>query len=199
MKAAAALLLVSGSAWAGSVFLNGVNIDGVSNQTFEKATVRIDDKGNVHIDAPGYSVKTLEAPPAGPAAPAQAPAPSSAPSLTKKYFLVTEQTAVGSTDYDIDLYINAKWIRRMRSVDDQIVADITKHLVAGKNDVLVVATKLAPDGGRRAQNEKNVYRVVVGEGSIAGDNVTIENPVVRYERNAAQSDHDSKQFTLVTR
>ena len=42
----AALTLCAAPSGAKSVFLNGVNIDGVTNQKFENATVVIDDKGN---------------------------------------------------------------------------------------------------------------------------------------------------------
>src|SRR5258708_35825944 len=61
------------SALIGAVFLNGVNIEGVRSQTFEKCrTVRLDEKGDVHLDCPGYQVET----PAAPVAPAaRAPAP----------------------------------------------------------------------------------------------------------------------------
>ncbi|MFP2928243.1 hypothetical protein ACLESO_24195, partial [Pyxidicoccus sp. 3LG] len=71
---AAVLALAPVGALAGSVFLNGVKIDGVTNQKFEKATVRIDEAGNIHIDAPGYAARvSTVTPPAAPA-PAQAPA-----------------------------------------------------------------------------------------------------------------------------
>ena len=41
-----------------AVFLNGVNIEGVRSQTFEKCrTVRLDEKGDVHLDCPGYQVE----------------------------------------------------------------------------------------------------------------------------------------------
>ena len=46
-------LMVAGSVGAVEVYVNGVNIEGLTNQTFEKVNVRLDEKGNVHIDAPG--------------------------------------------------------------------------------------------------------------------------------------------------
>ncbi|NOK06620.1 hypothetical protein HNV27_34665, partial [Myxococcus xanthus] len=73
---AAALALAPFGAHAGSVFLNGVKIDGVTNQKFEKATVRIDEAGNVHIDAPGYAARVTAVTPPAPAASPQAPAPA---------------------------------------------------------------------------------------------------------------------------
>ncbi|MDQ3264899.1 MAG: hypothetical protein M3Y59_14725, partial [Myxococcota bacterium] len=50
------LSLIPAMALGGSVFLNGVNIDGLTDVKFEKATVRIDANGNVLIDAPHYKV-----------------------------------------------------------------------------------------------------------------------------------------------
>ena len=52
-------LMVGGLVMAapqGRIFLNGVPIDGVRGQQFSNATVRIDDQGRVHIDAPDYEV-----------------------------------------------------------------------------------------------------------------------------------------------
>ena len=41
-----------------AIYLNGVNIDGVRAQSFEKCrSVRIDEKGDVHLDCPGYQVE----------------------------------------------------------------------------------------------------------------------------------------------
>ena len=52
-----------------SVYLNGVNIDGLRSQKFEKCkAVRIDDRGDVHLECPGYQVENQAA-----AAPALAP------------------------------------------------------------------------------------------------------------------------------
>src|ERR1700722_530991 len=71
----AAALVISSSAVASSVYLNGVNIDGVTDQKFEKCTVRIDSQGNVFIDAPGYAAKVMQ----GGSAPTQPlPAPPQA-------------------------------------------------------------------------------------------------------------------------
>src|SRR5262249_25628635 len=43
-----------------SIFLNGVKIDGVTNQTFRGCDVTIDAAGNVLISARGYSVERKE-------------------------------------------------------------------------------------------------------------------------------------------
>jgi hypothetical protein len=185
------LLLLSGSALAGSVYLNGVKIDGVTNQKFDKATVRIDEKGNVLIEAPGYAVKQLEG------GPSDAPANTSGV-ISRQYFLITEQNVVGMTEYDIDLYVNSKWVRKLKSSEDQIVSEITRNLVPGKNTVMFIAKKVSPDV-RKSLSATHFFRIIIGEGTMSGDHVMIDNPVVKFERTAANSDDLSKEFSLTAR
>ncbi len=230
------VLLLPVSAFAGSVFLNGVPIDGVTNQKFEKvSSVRIDDKGNVHIDAPAYAVKLVNAPPAPASAPvAKAPAPAPAPvapaapvpapavaapapapavaapapapapvdsapaRITRRYWLVTEQSAVGMSEYDIDLYVNSRWVRKLRNGEDQVIAEITRELQPGKNTVLMMAHKVA-GGSRRSESPQHVFKVIIGEGNEGGGNVMIDKPLIRFQRTAAETEDQSEEFTLTTR
>jgi hypothetical protein len=193
MRCATALLTLglSASAAAGSVYLNGVKIDGVTNQKFEKATVRIDGDGNVLIDAPGYNVRTLEG---GSDSAAATPTGT----VSKKYFLVTEQTSPGATEYDIDVYVNSKWLRRLRSSDEQIVTEITKNLSPGKNTLMFIAKK-ATNTSRKSFSKNDVFRVIIGEGNMSGDHVMIDNPVVKFERTAADTNDLTQEFQLTTR
>ncbi|WP_338866863.1 hypothetical protein [Myxococcus stipitatus] len=228
---AALVALSPMGAVAGSVYLNGVLIDGVTNQKFEKATVRIDEAGNVHIDAAGYRVSTVTPQPptaqtpspptkpatppaesaapgtAAPAAPvASAAPPPAAPAapqprpdrITQRYWLVTEQTVPGMTDYDIDVYVNSRWLKKLRSNDDQVVADITKHLQPGGNQVMLVARKIVA-GQKRSDSPKHVFRVIIGEGNEGGGNVMIDNPLIRFQASAAESKDVTQEFTLTTR
>lgn len=188
---AVALLLASGTALAGSVYLNGVKIDGVTNQKFEKATVRIDEKGNVLIEAPGYAVKQVEG------GPGDAPAPTSGV-IRKQYFLVTEQNVVGMSEYDVDLYVNSKWVRKLKSSEDQIVTEITKNLIPGRNTVMFIAKKNAPEA-RKSLSPSHFFRIIIGEGTMSGDHVMIDNPVVKFERTAANTDDVTKEFPLIAR
>jgi hypothetical protein len=231
--------LLPASALASSVFLNGVRIDGVTNQKFEKvASVRIDEQGNVFIDAPAYAVKLVNAPapaaaPAKPApapapaptAPAPAPAPVASPApaaaptpapaataapapaapvdtaparLTRRYWLATSQSVPGMTDYDIDLFINSKWVRKLRNSEEQVIAELTDYLQPGKNTVLLMAHKVAA-GSRRSESPQHVFKVIIGEGNEGGGNVMIDNPLIRYQRTAAETEDQSEEFTLTTR
>jgi hypothetical protein len=208
------LALLPASAWAASVFLNGVRIDGVTNQKFEKATVRIDEQGNVHIDAPGYAVRMVTPPPAAapatptPSASSTPPAATAAPPeekaeraptrITRRYWLVSEQSAPGMTEYEIDLYVNSKWVRKLRNSEQQVVSELTRYLQPGKNTVLFVAHKVAGEA-RRSQSSEHFFRIIIGEGNEGGGNLMIDNPLVRFQRSAADEGDVSEEFTLTTR
>ncbi len=172
------------------MYLNGVRIDGVTNQKFDKVNVRIDETGNVLIDAPGYNVRQVEGTP-------DAVAPQGGV-LTKKYFLVTEQTQPGMTQYDIDLYVNSKWVRQLRNNDEQIVTDVTKSLTPGRNSIMFIAKKSLA-GTRKSFSKEHVFRVILGEGNMNGDHVLIDNPVIKFERTAADTNDLTQEFTLTTR
>jgi hypothetical protein len=170
-----------------TLFLNGVNIDGVRGQSFEKCrSVRIDEKGDVYMDCPGYQVES----PSG-----QAPAIAS---LTKQYWLVTEQRDGVSAQYDLDVFINSKWVRKVKSTDDQIVMDITKMLQPGQNKVLIAATKHL-ETGRKSTSANSFVKVIVGEGQSGGGNVMIDAPLVEYKRTAAETDNINEEFTVQAR
>lgn len=212
--------LVPMLALAGSVFLNGVKIDGVTNTRFEKATVRIDAEGNVHIDAPGYAARVTNVTPT-PATPstatppaaapvdagvvAQAPAPAAPAAspavpgrISKRYWLVTEQTTPGMTDFDIDVYVNSRWLRRLRNNEDQVVVDITSQLRPGANAVTLIARK-QNTGSRRSTSPGNVFKVIIGEGNEGGGNVMIDTPLIRFQKTAADVQDATEEFTLTTR
>jgi hypothetical protein len=180
-----------------SVFLNGVNIDGLRSQKFEKCkTVRIDDRGDVYLDCPGYQV---ERPSAAVPASTATPAPAIAPllqsavtaALTKRYWLVSEEKE--SAQFDVDVFVNAKFIRKIRAGEPQVVLEITRYLHAGTNKVLFAATKRA--GGKSAA-PGSFLKLVVGEGESGGNTVTIDNPLIETKRTAAETENVNEEFTL---
>ena len=203
---AAAVLLAPVAASAKAVYLNDIRIDnvqGIRNLKLEKATVRIDDKGDIFIDAPGYQIKLLEQG-AGTASP-QSPAVATDSDervfdakLTRRYFLITEQSAPGMTEFDIDVYVNSKWIRKLGNDDGQIYTEITRYLVPGKNTVLLNARKLS-NGSRKSYSPEHVFRVIIGEGNTGGNHVMIDRSLVDFKRTAADEGNVSKEFSFVTR
>jgi len=216
-------------AFAGSVYLNGENIDEVRNIKFDKCSVRIDENGNMFIEAQGYRVKRLE----GAAAPAPAPQPQpqpqqaqpqqvpvmvpvgvpmpyqyqapqappppvQAPRITKHYWMVTHQNAPGMTEFDIDVYVNAKWLMTLRNNSQQDVVEVTRFLIAGQNNITFEAKKLS-SGPRKSFSTEHQFIVVIGEGDAGGDNVMINNPLVTFKRTAADAESSSKDYSFATR
>jgi hypothetical protein len=218
LSALTLLALWPATALAASVFLNGVPIDGLTNQTFDKVTsVRLDEQGNVHIQAPAYAVKTTPtaAAPLAPAAPPAAapPAPvaasAAAPTLpaeatgparlTRRYWLVTEQTARGLSGYDIDLFINSTWVRTLRNGEEQVILELTRYLVPGRNTLRFMAHKVAAGARRSEAGPQHVFGVIVGEGNEGGGRVMIDSPLLRFQRTGAQTQDVSEEFPLITR
>ena len=199
--AVALAVLVPLTAPAGSLYLNGVRIDGVRDQVFEDATVRIDSEGNVHIDAPKYQVTGARASPS--VEPAAATVSNGRERreearLEKRYFLVTSQSQVGATQYDIDVYVNSRWVRKLRSDEAQVVAELTEFLRPGRNRVLLTASK-SMEGGRRSRSPEHTFRVVIGEGDKGGNRVMIDRPIIRFERDASEIEDISREFDLNAR
>jgi hypothetical protein len=188
-------LLAAGSALAADVYVNGVNVEGLVNQTFSKVNVTIDEKGHVHIDAPGYAVKKVTI-----AADKPTAAVKEEGLITKKYFVVTEQNVLGRTEYDVDLYINGKFVRTLRSDDEQIVSDITRYFAPGKNQVLLQARKVQANKDQpKSTRADHFFRVLIGEGSMTADQVTIELPLIKFERTAADVNDVRQEFSVTTR
>lgn len=189
-----ALCCLSLPALAVEVYVNGVSVDGLTNHTFEKVTVRLDERGNVQIDAPGYSVKKVNL-----SGTTEKPRqPESA--ITQKYFLVTEQTPAGMTEYEVDLFLNGKFMRTLKSGDDQLVTDITKQLKPGQNLVIVQAKKRYADpSSPKSMSRSHVFRVIIGEGNTSSDQVTIEKQLVTFTRTAADTTDVTQEFSFTTR
>ncbi len=180
-----------------SLFLNGVNIDGIRSQSFEKCrTIKVDERGDVHLDCPGYQVEA-------PAVPASAPAAVATSglvptSISKHYWLVTEQSQFGAAQYDLDVFVNSKWIRKVKSGEAQIVLEITKYLTPGPNKVLFAAIKHLEEG-RQSTSPSVWVKVIVGEGESGGSNVMIDNPLLECKRTAAEIDNVNEEFTIQAR
>jgi hypothetical protein len=201
-----------------AVYLNGVNIDGVAGQRFDNCTVVIDERGNVRIEAKGYAVKvdgaegvappaaqgapsggTAVAPPAGGGAPAAgyvAPAGPAAPGrLSKRYFLVADQSVEGGTQYEVDVFVNAQWIRKIQGTDGAIPIEVTKYFRPGQNRVFLAAKKSIV-GDRRYYTRDVWMRVIIGEGNVGGDHVMIDAPLVVLTRTAADMDDRNEEYVV---
>ena len=180
-----------------SVFLNGVNIDGVTSQTFENCKVEIDASGNIFITAKGYAVQRPGQAPATPAPTAPTPPAAAATGVVSRhYYLVTEKAAPGMTQYDVDLFVNAKWVRKFLDSEEHVIMEISKFLVPGPNKVSFVAKKAAGEA-RRSASPQHYFRIIVGEGNSGGRNVMITKKAVDYKRTALETKDFQDDFTLI--
>jgi hypothetical protein len=181
-----------------SVTLNGVPIDGVTGQKFENCTVVIDERGDVHIQAKGYSVKSGDDARQPVLRNTSASADAGPPGkVTRRYFLYTEQKPPGA-QYDLNVFINAQWIREVKASEIQAHAEITKYLRPGPNKITLAATKRIV-GDRLAFGKDVALRIVIGEGNVGGDHLMIDRPLVETQRTAAEIDDKTEEFVIEAR
>ncbi|MCX7944262.1 MAG: hypothetical protein N2746_07130 [Deltaproteobacteria bacterium] len=179
------VLIFSMALSAGSIYLNGVKIDGVRDQEFKSVNVKIDKDGNIHISAPGYIVKTGDE---------QSQKASSPVTQAKSYFLVTQISTNGRGGYDIDLFINGNWIRKISNKDEQIVMDLTKHLQSGKNTIRLTGVKSKDSVADPLST--GFTEVIVGEGTAGKNNVVIDKPLINYKFFAKDANPIIKDFEI---
>lgn len=203
-----ATLALPSLAHARNVYLNDTEINTLRSQTFEGVNVTIDSQGNVHITSDKYLIHT------------DAKGASKSPQITEtdsksaatvarsgpkadgvlpggKYWLVSEENVLGNSQYKLDIFLNGKFIRTIESGKPAVIQDVTSHLVAGKNTVIVRATKAIDERGRRSTSEEHYLRVYIGPGKTGDNNaIFMENPVFEFRRTAAQVDNSAQQMTF---
>jgi hypothetical protein len=200
---AAVAVLVPAASWAAQLLVNGVpigkvelSVTGLENITFEKCNqVKVEPNGDVKIDCPGYDLKA--AAPATTATQPEArplPATSELGKVSKRYWIVASQTQPGTTQFDVDLYVNKKWIRRFRNGDGTAVVELTKHLAPGDNSIIFAATKSAEP--RKSTAADAVYKFIIGEGDIAGANLRLDKVDLQYQKTAADTESTTDERTL---
>lgn len=210
------MLFSTATAGAVKVYLNGVDIDGVTSQTFNNCTVTLDARGDVFITAKGYQIQSvgggdLAAPTAAPSANgspvptspaavnASAPMAANAGPVKMHYWLFTETAARGMAQYDIDLYINNRFVKRINYKDEQLVEDVTEFMRTGTNNVYIVAKKNTTDG-RFSTSPQHYIKVSIGESASAGgQELIIDKEVLSYTRNASESQNFTDMFNITGR
>jgi hypothetical protein len=148
-------------AQAAEVYVNGVNVTGgVQNRAFQGVNVQFNAKGDVYIDAPGYTVKKdgaltrLET----------APVTSQA-NAEKKYWIVLKNLQVGH--YQVVLKVNSVKVANIASTRRQHLADITKALHSGKNEVEIIYYP-APDAPKVGALDGTEVIVGLGSSNVGG-------------------------------
>lgn len=175
------------------IFLNGVELTGVEirNQSFEKATVRFDASGDLHITAPGFEIekRPVARSPAAPAKKAAEPPPRTA-TLAGGRFYVVARPAPGKvpSPYRIAVYLNRKLVDVFEPTGAPVVVDVTDRVKAGKNRIRFVARPVEPgQGEQRSYSPRDRVEIVVGRGSVEKGTVLIRVPLLEYSRNASET------------
>ncbi|MFK7929868.1 MAG: hypothetical protein AB8H79_16865 [Myxococcota bacterium] len=193
------------------VTLNGVDIDTVRDQQFKAVDVYIDADGNVHLRSDQYEVQALQ--PDGSTVPTKAVAPKPAtPNVSNRparvtpatvadtgpksganaavepgsWWLATEDNA--SRGHEARVYINGTLVRTLQSGQEQVIADVSRHLVPGENKVMIMTRSLNPSGGG--------FYVYIGEGNNANGTVTLAQPEIQHGLGASRKGDDVREYSL---
>jgi hypothetical protein len=212
--------LMSSMALAGSVYVNGVNVDALRNQTFEDVTVTIDAAGNVQIQAPQYQIEVVDGAPAGPPPVAAAPPPVAArppvaaqppvaaanvPPPVRPVAPVQAGVATGvpagiywlvtedagSRGHTVDVHVNGVHVHTAKSGEAQQIIDLARHLRPGDNQVKIESNSQGAGGGP-------LY-VYLGTGDNRSGTVVLDTPEIQYGLGASRRGAQSREYVLTTR
>jgi len=148
-------LLVGGTCSATEVYINGVNAKGLTNMEFKGCTVKFDDKGTIHITAPGVKV-LVEGENAD------------AAKLSEQYFATL--TLSQGAAVPIKIVVNGIEADTIKPGEKTKITEITKFLKKGTNKVLLMA---APE-----KNPISV-QVLIGTGKTNAGSVELIPTVER--------------------
>lgn len=187
-----ALVLLPLESWAKKVFLNGVEITGMSGRTFKDVSVKLGANGNVYIIGKQYKVVSpkqarnmqkagSQYKPTNPTA-QRTPAVRSTTgaatggSLNKNYLLVVQRTAVGASGYRLVIQVNGVKVKEIKLSMIQDVIPLNRYLKTGRNTLVIESykEKTKASGG---------ISVIMSTGKIKGGRVFVNQPyLMQYNR-----------------
>lgn len=183
-------------ALARSVFLNGVDISNVRNQTFKDASVSIDKDGNVRIEAPGYKVEVKDpAPNSGTPTPPPMSKGGPNPSLVKKYYLITQPSNDGRAQYDFAVVVNGVEYKTVKAGAPQVIMEISAWLKKGDNEIEIRAIK-DHSTSRKSVSPTDEARLIVGVGHEENKRVKVDSVKASVKVNASLNTNVTKHFVL---
>ncbi len=190
------LLLAASTALGGTVYFNGVLVDGrdLAGASFEQVDVRFDDDGVVHIRAVGYEVEVID--PSGSApAPVGTPAPmtsapvSSAPAGVAgsgRWWLVAEDS--GSVEQELRVYVNDALVTTLRSGEPNSALDLGRWLLPGENRLRVESQSSGLGGAGMS--------VHVGKGRAESEVVIVDIVEVEHRVPGTSRGRMDREYTL---
>lgn len=117
---------------------------------------------------------------------ASAPSTTGAAVPPGSWWLATEDNA--SRGHEARVYVNGTLVRTVQSGQEQVIADISRHLTRGDNRVMIMTRSLNPGGGG--------FYVYIGEGSNASGTVTLAQPEIQHGLGASRKGDDVREYTI---
>ena len=115
--------------------------------------------------------------------------------MIKRYWLVTQSNAPQLVQWRVEVIINGKLIKTIKSEENFYPFEITKYLHPGRNSIIFNAIKDLT-GGRRSTSHKHWYQIIIGEGHPEGGTVIIDNPNISFTLTAAETENKHREFIL---
>jgi hypothetical protein len=184
-----ALLALTLSAQATTLYVNGTPVDGLRSFEFKNVSVQVDENGDIFIVAPQYSArlgdeakekssrKDVIEPPT-PTGDGEVP--------SNRWWLISEDNE--STGHVIDIEINGTVIQTFKSEGKQLIFDAGPYLTMGANQVSFISRGKKPGGG--------ALFVYIGTGSVDGGRVSQDEPRIKFKRNSQSSTKGQQDYTL---
>jgi hypothetical protein len=193
----AALMVAAPAAMAKKVFLNGVDITGLKNQTFKNATVHIDEKGDIHLSAPGYKVQLVDSDPGSSPADEADPDGGANPLLRMRLFLATNPSPGGRAQYDLSVSVNGVQRKVIKSGSSPVIMEVSSWFNKGANTVQVTATKNVA-GGRKSVASSDELQLLIGVGDDKGSKVQMKQDDIKinFKCNASQTSTIKQTYSI---
>ena len=188
-----AFLLIPAMAAADpTVTLNGVDITGLKNQTFENTSITFDAHGNIQIVAPQYKILTADnkespsAPSPSAAAPTSVPDnnwqtpvniidpvgkyadgnEATLPNNIQPTMLLAQFNQPGLLGYNVDIFINGQYVKTFTQSQPQQSLNVTQYLHQGRNEFRYRTTKAADAGASSSATvEISLSKVTAQQGN----------------------------------
>ena len=188
------VLLIAPFADASRIFLNGVDITDVREKTFKGVnTVRIDKKGDVHIEAPQYKVKVLET---GGDYSVETRGDANTTGLSSKYYIASQGPAP-RVQYRLRLEINGVHRLTIGAKDSSRIEEITGWLQKGENIIRITAEKKIGPEGRASTAKSDAVKVLIGSGHEEDKVVKMDSVKATFTCNASTTDTFTREYKLI--
>lgn len=192
------LTLTGTSVFAAKLYLNGVEITDVKNKTFTKVkAVKVDKKGNIHIDAPQYEVKVLET---GDSQSGQSSISGSEnfANLSEKYYIATKGEG-HRAQYKLIVKINGIQRLVIPPQNSSVIEEITGWLKKGKNTIHIAAEKKIGPEGRLSNAKSDQLELLIGKGHEEKKIVKIDSLKAKFQCDASRTNSYTKEYILRTK